>query len=152
MKLISKLAKILFILIITILLVFFLYFNNTSLVNEQTVSFYKTLKDSLRSRNLSPQLLVVSTKRFKFHNKLQVKFSGAATKSKHRTSDAIDFIVFDINKDGISDSQDVDIVYYILDKIIIKSKGGIGTYKNESSFFYRQMIHINCRGYRARWK
>lgn len=65
--------------------------------------------------------------------------------------DAIDFIVFDINRDGKSDKHDVDIVLNILDKEIIKSKGGIGTYKNENSFIDKQMIHIDNRGYRARW-
>ena len=39
----------------------------------------------------------------------------------------------------------------ILDKKIIKSKGGIGTYKNESGFFNRQMIHFDSRGTKARW-
>ena len=34
--------------------------------------------------------------------------------------DAIDFIVFDINNDGRSYSKDVDIVFEIFDKEIIK--------------------------------
>ena len=87
----------------------------------------------------------------KLHNYIQVKLSGAAKKSRHLSGDAIDFIVFDVNKDGIANRKDVDIVYKILDEIIIKNNGGIGTYKNEVSFIDRQMIHIDCRGYRARW-
>ncbi len=71
--------------------------------------------------------------------------------SRHLIGDAIDFIVFDINGDGSSNSDDVDIVYDILNKQIIKDKGGIGTYKNEKSFINKQMIHIDCRGYGARW-
>ena len=71
--------------------------------------------------------------------------------SRHLIGDAIDFIVFDINGDGSSNSNDVDIVYDILNKQIIKDKGGIGTYKNEKSFINKQMIHIDCRGYWARW-
>lgn len=82
---------------------------------------------------------------------MQVKFSGAAKDSRHLVGDAIDFIVFDVNNDGISNNKDVEIVFDILDKEIIKNKGGIGTYKNEHSFINRQMIHIDCRGYRARW-
>jgi uncharacterized protein YcbK (DUF882 family) len=78
-------------------------------------------------------------------------FSGAAKKSRHLRGDAIDIIVFDINRDGRSDSKDVDIVFSILDKKIIKSHGGIGTYKGEKTFINRQMIHIDCRGYKARW-
>lgn len=130
---------------------FFFYFNNTRLVNVKTRTFYTELKDTLKQRGFSTKLLVISTKRVKWHNDIQVKFSGAAKDSRHLIGDAIDFIVFDINDDGKSDSKDVDIVFAILDKEIIKDKGGIGTYKNEHSFFDRQMIHIDCRGYRARW-
>ena len=146
-----KFIRILGVIFVLFVLTFFLYFNNTSLVNSKTVSFYSQLKDSLRSRGFHPRLLVISTKRFKFHNEIQVKFSGAAPKSRHLIGDALDFLVFDVNKDGKSNSEDVDIVYQILDKIIIKDKGGIGTYKNESSFFNKQMIHIDCIGYKARW-
>ena len=80
-----------------------------------------------------------------------MKLSGAAKDSRHLVGDAIDFIVFDVNDDGKSDGKDVDIVFEILDKDIIADKGGIGTYKNEHSFIDRQMIHIDCRGYTARW-
>ena len=134
-----------------VLLLFFLYFNNTRLVNSKTLSFYNELKDSLRSGGLSPNLVVISTKRFKFHNDIQVAFSGAATRSRHLGGDALDFIVMDINGDGKTNSVDVDIVYNILDKKIIGNKGGIGMYKNENSFISKQMIHIDCRGSRARW-
>lgn len=37
-----------------------------------------------------------------------------------------------------------------MDKEIIKDKGGVGTYKNQGSFM-SQMIHIDCRGTKARW-
>ncbi len=130
---------------------FFFYFNNTRLVDVKTRVFYSTLKDSLKQKGFSANLLVISTKRVKWHNDIQVKFSGAAKDSRHLVGDAIDFIVFDVNDDGKSDSKDVDIVFDILDKEIIKDKGGIGTYKNEKGFINKQMIHIDCRGYKARW-
>jgi len=94
---------------------------------------------------------VISTKRFSFHNKMRVKFSGAASKSRHLRGDAIDFLVFDINRDGKRNAADVDIVYKILDEKIMKNQGGIGTYKNEKSFIDRQMVHIDCRNERSRW-
>jgi uncharacterized protein YcbK (DUF882 family) len=130
---------------------FFLYFNNLALANKQTVSFYKELKSALKVKGYNPRLLVISTKRFSFHNKVQVKYSGAATKSWHLTGDAIDFLVFDINNDGKRNAADVDIVYKILDEEIMKGRGGIGTYKNEKSFIDRQMVHIDCREVRSRW-
>ena len=130
---------------------FFFYFNNTRLVDPKTREFYSQLKDTLKQRGFSTRLLVISTKRIKLHNDILVKFSGAARRSRHLIGDAIDFIVFDINRDGKTNSKDVDIVFDILDKEIVKDEGGIGTYKNEKSFIDRQMIHIDCRGYRARW-
>jgi uncharacterized protein YcbK (DUF882 family) len=130
---------------------FFFYFNNTKLVNPKARAFYSALKDSLKNNGYSTRLLVISTKRVKWHNELQVEFSGAAKESRHLNGDAIDFIVFDINRDGNSNGKDVDIVFDMLDRIIIKDKGGMGTYKGEKSFIDRQMIHIDCRGYKARW-
>ena len=130
---------------------FFFYFNNTRLVDAKTRTFYAELKDALKRKGFSANLLVISTKRVKWQNDIQVKFSGAAKDSRHLIGDAIDFIVFDINDDGKSDSKDVDLVFDILDKEIIKNKGGIGTYKNEKGFINRQMIHIDCRSYKARW-
>ena len=130
---------------------FICYLNNTKLVNPKTVSFYNELKYKLKQNGFSNHLIVISTKRFKWHNNIQVKFNGAATKSRHLVGEAIDFVVFDINGDGISNGKDVDIAYNLLDKEIIKDEGGIGTYKRENNFFNRQMIHIDCRGYRARW-
>ncbi len=147
----KKIFKLLLIIIAIAGGLFFFYLNNTKLVNPKTRAFYNDLKDTLRQNSYSTRLLVISTKRAKWHNDFQVKFSGAAKESRHLIGDAIDFIVFDINGDGNSDSKDVDIVFNILDKIIVKDKGGIGTYKGEKSFIYRQMIHIDCRGYKRRW-
>ena len=147
----KRFLKISAIIIILLIILFFAYFNNTRLVNDKTSSLYYNLKESLRNRGYSDRLLVISTKRIGFHNSVQVKLSGAASKSKHLSGEAIDFLVFDVNKDGTSDKQDVDVVFELLDNELLKGKGGIGTYKNESSFFNRQMIHIDCREQKARW-
>lgn len=146
-----KLFKFLLAVIVIFLLLFIFYFNNTSLVDPKTAAFYAQLKDTLKAKGYNAKLLVVSTKRVRFHNYLLVKFSRAAPKSKHLDGDALDMIVFDVNNDGSSNSKDVDLVYSILDSKIVGNKGGIGTYKNENSFFVRQIIRIDCRGYRARW-
>ena len=132
-------------------LLFLLYFNNLSLVDRKTRNYYYVLKDSLTKKGYQPRLLVVCTKRIQLHNKFQVMAAGAAQNSRHLKGNAIDFIVFDINDDGTSDARDVDIVYQLLDRKIVRNTGGIGTYKNEVSVFYRQMIHIDSRGYKARW-
>ena len=146
-----KIFKFFIAIVILALGLFVFYFNNTKLVDVKTRTFYSELKTALKQKGFNAKLLVISTKRVKWHNDIQVKLSGAAKDSRHLVGDAIDFIVFDINDDGKSDGKDVDIVFEILDKGIIADKGGIGTYKNEHSFIDRQMIHIDCRGYRARW-
>ena len=109
------------------------------------------MKKELKDRGYKPSLLVISTKRLPFHNNVQVKFSGAASKSKHLNGDAIDFLVLDVNDDGERNAKDVDIVTSLLENEIMKGKGGIGTYKNESSFMDRQMVHIDCREIKGRW-
>ena len=143
--------RIFFLLVILGILIFIFYCNNLGLVNKQTVSYYKELKKELKDKGYQARLLVISTKRFSFHNKIQVKFSGAASKSKHLDGDAIDFLVFDVNSDGEKNSKDVDIVAGLLENKIMKDKGGIGTYKNEGSFINRQMVHIDCRKIKGRW-
>jgi len=147
----KKLLKIFAILLIVVTVIFFGYCNNTRLANKQTVAFYQQLKDSLKARGYSTSLLVISTKRFTWHNWIQVWLSGASRKSKHVDGDAIDFLVFDINRDGSANKEDIDIVYNLLDKEIIRDKGGIGTYKTDKHIMNRKMVHIDCRGGRTRW-
>ncbi len=149
-KLIRAVLLTLMFFLIVLLSSFFLYFNNLNRVDSLAVSYYESLKKSLESKGYSSKLLVISTKRNKYHNQLLTYF-GAAKKSQHLHGKAIDFIVFDVNNDGESNETDVDIVFKLLDEEIIKDKGGIGTYKGESSFINRQMIHIDSRGHKARW-
>lgn len=146
-----RIIKIVLVIFFIALGLFLFYFNNIRLVDKKIQNFYSELKIALVQKRFSSTLLVISTKRAKWHNDILVKLSGAAKDSRHLNAEAIDFIVFDVNNDGKSDSLDVDIVFEILDKEIIKNSGGIGTYKNEKSFIDRQMIHIDCRGYKARW-
>lgn len=146
---VKRFLRFVFALFVLLISLFFLFANSFRGVDERTISFYYELKDSLRSQGYKPRLMVTSTKRTKWFNDLAVKYSGAAPKSRHLKAEAIDFIVFDVNGDWKADFQDVDIVYNILNKQIIRNKGGIGTYKNAG--MDRQMIHIDCRGRRARW-
>ena len=95
---------------------------------------------------------MISGRRWKLDNYILTKISGAASKSQHLKGNAIDIIVMDVNQDNKIDSKDIDLVYEKLNEVIIKNKGGIGTYKNEKGFFNKQMIHFDCRGRRARWR
>lgn len=146
------LFRIILSLIILSVLIFFLYCNNLSLANKQTVTYYNNLKKALKQKGYRPWLLVISTRRIPFHNNIQVNLSGAASKSRHLSGEAIDFLVLDVNRDGKATTVDVDIVVKILEEEIMKGKGGIGTYKQESSFINRQMVHIDCREGKGRWE
>ena len=148
---IKKLFKIILFVLLFITITFFTVFNNTSLASQVTYGYYKKLKEVLVEKGYQPKMLVICTYRFKWLNYLLVKFNSAAPESWHTKGSAIDFIVFDINADGKSDAKDVDIAKEILDKEIIKSNGGIGTYKTDKHTLNHQMIHIDDRGYKARW-
>src|SRR4030095_15088431 len=124
----KRFLKIITAVILVVMAVFFLYCNNTALANKKTVAFYNQLKNTLQNSGYKTRLLVISTQRVGWHNYIQTKFTHAAKKSKHLTGDAIDFLVFDINSDGKSDSADVNIVTIILDRRIVKNFGGLGTY------------------------
>jgi uncharacterized protein YcbK (DUF882 family) len=139
-------ATILFIAILT----FFLYNNSFRNVNPTTVAYYTDLKEILVKEGFRDKLLVISTKRDNWHNELLIKF-GASSKSRHLDGDAIDILVLDVNDDGQMDGKDVDIVYQIIDKQILKGKGGLGTYKTEDWIWNRQMIHMDCRQGSSRW-
>lgn len=71
--------------------------------------------------------------------------TGGASKSRHIKGEAADLKIGDINKDGRYSNADKDIVLKILDKKVIKNKGGIGRYPNSRS------VHMDVRGSRARW-
>lgn len=70
---------------------------------------------------------------------------GGAAKSRHVKGEAVDISIGDINDDGWSNQQDKQIVLDLLEKEIIKDKGGIGKYPGTMS------VHFDVRGYKARW-
>jgi len=120
-------------------------------VKKESKLFYSQLKKELEKSDYAPNFFVISAKRYGWDNGFLSEFGSAAKNSKHLNGEAIDLLVFDVNKDGESNTEDVDIVFKILSEKIVKNKGGIGTYKKGSNFLSRQMVHFDCRGYWARW-
>ena len=108
------------------------------------------MKTGLKEQGYDDELLVISSKRANWHNNVLTLF-GASSKSRHLSGDAIDIMVMDVNRDGKIDSKDVDIVYAILDRKILRNNGGLGTYKSEIGIWNRQMVHLDCRQTRTRW-
>ena len=119
-------------------------------VEEKTVLTYRMLQERIAEEGLEPRFFVISGRRFWLDNKL-LALGGASRKSHHLRGEALDIIVLDVNDDGTADAADVDIVHRILDQELIGDRGGLGTYKNESGFLNRQMVHFDLRGHRARW-
>ena len=142
--------KVFFVLLFLIFLIW-LYSNSLIFVQPQTKAYLYELQTELEKKDYQPAYFVISGKRYEWDNWILSKFGGAAKNSRHLNGEAIDLIVLDVNNDGTYDHLDVDIVYDILNRKIIKNKGGIGTYKNQKGFFNRQMVHFDSRGKRARW-
>lgn len=127
------------------------YTNSLIGVTEESITFYNELKTELKAKGYYPRMFAISGRRWALDNWILTNWGGAAPKSKHLMGQAVDIIVLDVNDDGKSNSMDVDIVYKLLNEKIVSNNGGIGTYKNEKGFLDRQMVHFDCRGYRARW-
>lgn len=146
--------RILYALIVTGLAVaalVWLYTGSLIGVDDGTVETYRALQERIIEKGYEPRLLVISGRRYSIDNKLLAMLGGAAKNSRHLRGDALDIIVLDINRDGTADHVDVDIVHRILDQELVGDRGGVGTYKTESGFFNRQMVHFDLRGRRARW-
>lgn len=137
--------------IVVIAILIFLRLSSLDSVNPVTVDYYNQLKSELVIQGYNDNLLVISTKRPAWYNRILTNF-GAAKKSQHLHGNAIDIVVLDVNGDNIINTDDVDIVYNILNNQIVVDKGGVGTYKSLPAFWDRQMVHFDCRGYRARWQ
>lgn len=78
------------------------------------------------------------------HPQLNEAVNGAG-KSKHIQGIAVDIVIGDVNNDGGFTQEDKSIVLEILEKKVIKNKGGIGRYPGTKT------VHFDTRGYKARW-
>ena len=70
---------------------------------------------------------------------------GGASKSRHIAGEAIDMKIGDIDNNGFYSDKDKQLILEICEKELIKNKGGIGKYPGT------RVVHIDTRGYKARW-
>lgn len=70
---------------------------------------------------------------------------GGASRSQHLFGRAIDIRPGDVDGDGDIDREDKKAIVDILDKEVIGDEGGIGDYHHSMG------IHMDVRGYKARW-
>jgi len=95
----------------------------------------------LEKRNLNPDGFYV---RESFRHPTWNTERGGACQSQHIFGRAADLVILDIDNNGIVNSDDKDIALEIFEEIMGNS-GGIGKYPGTKT------IHIDVRGYRARW-
>lgn len=112
------------------------------LVNKELLYKFLELQDALFKLDYNEEgFTIVNGYRHPAYN-LSV---GGASKSRHIKGEAVDIYIQDINDDGWADQTDKQIVYELLDKQVIKNKGGIGKYPGTMS------LHFDVRGFKARW-
>lgn len=112
------------------------------LINKELLYKLLELQDALFEKNLNETgFVIVNGFRHPNYN-AEV---GGASKSRHVKGEAVDISIEDIDDDGWSTQADKQIVLDILDKQVIKDKGGIGRYPGTMS------VHFDVRGFKARW-
>lgn len=101
---------------------------------------------------------VISGYRTPYYNKR----IGNVANSRHVYGDAMDFFVDvdgdglmdDLNGDGRKNREDIDLLYEIVEAFLRRPEnkvlvGGVGRYYQ--SAHHGGFIHVDSRGYRARW-
>lgn len=111
-------------------------------IDDQLLHTFFQLSDRLTALGYNASSIQIrSAYRSKSHNERV----GGARNSQHLKGKALDLHVGDINGDQKINSADKKIVSDILDKEIIRSKGGVGFYPGTMG------LHMDVRGKRARW-
>ncbi len=112
------------------------------LVDKRTLKKLLLLEHLLVREGHDPEALtVVNGYRHPAYNQRV----GGASQSRHIVGEAIDLSVGDIDQNGTTNQADKQIVLDLLDQEVIGSFGGLGLYPNTQS------VHMDVRGYRARW-
>ena len=113
------------------------------LIAPETLNVFEQLLLEMEEKELNTANLTIASA---FRTPAYNKIVGGATCSQHQYGTALDLTVGDINDDGNADRKDRKIIYDILNKKLVKNKGGIGTYKHAP-----RLLHFDMRGKRARW-
>ena len=111
-------------------------------IAPEVVYRFIALQDALARSGYDPDALLV---RFGHRHPKLNKEVGGASKSRHIVGEALDITIDDINGDGSYTEADKAIVLDLCEREIIGNRGGLGRYPGTRS------IHIDVRGYRARW-
>ena len=96
----------------------------------------------LEAKNLDTESIVV---RYGYRHPMYNLEIGGALKSQHIYGTAIDLRIGDLDRSGVADSTDKAIASELLESLV-GNKGGFGNYPGT------QALHVDTRGYRARWQ
>ena len=111
-------------------------------INRGIIHRFIELQQVLRDKGYDPDAVRINSgRRTPAHNRIV----GGAKGSRHQRGDALDLRIGDVDRNGWTDRRDKEIVLHILDGRIIGSRGGLGLYPG------MQTVHMDLRGYRARW-
>lgn len=97
------------------------------------------IRKQMQESDLDPdEIHIISGYRTPDHNERV----GGKSESRHQLGDAIDLMIGDVNRDQRKDREDKKAVVPVFNRVV-GSKGGFGK--------YARSLHIDTRGYRARW-
>ena len=121
------------------------YFSDTTLywgIDKRILFKLLELQQTLKTHGYNPNGFWVSTghRTPAFNEAL-----NGASKSRHILGEAVDLTIGDVDGNGHYTEADKNIVLELCEKEIIKNEGGIGRYPGT------RVVHIDVRGYRARW-
>ncbi len=112
------------------------------LINKKVLHKFLELQDELERKGYNRKAYVIRNgHRHPHYNKAV----GGASLSRHILGEAIDLGIRDIDQNGRYEEKDKQIVLDLLDQKIIRSMGGVGKYPGTRA------VHLDVRGYRARW-
>ena len=128
-------------------------------INPLILKKIELLMDKLHENGIKAKtLFLMSAYRTPYYNKA----IGNVKYSRHQYGDAVDIyvdenldgVIDDLNKDGISTIKDAEVIQKLVNQIEADSAnkeliGGMGKYNKNSAHTY--FIHIDTRGYKARW-
>ena len=108
-------------------------------LDRRVIYLFLDIQDALeQSGHDRDALQIISGYRTPGHN----RNVGGKKESRHLAGDALDIMIGDLNRDGRADRADKKLLIPILNRLVGRT-GGLGV--------YGRSVHIDVRGYRARW-
>ena len=111
-------------------------------INQKVLEKFFELKDIMEEKGYSWDAISINSGH---RTPIRNEKVGGASKSKHIVGEAIDMRIGDIDKSGSYTEKDKEIVLKLCEKYVIKDEGGLGKYPGT------RVIHMDVRGYKARW-